>query len=104
MNFLCYLTGDIAGEKSRYFQSLDAVIHSDEYENHVLFEDKVFILSCTKYQCYPTHCFQSDEFFIYIEGKIYEEDRGTLDEQLNQLAHTMFSVWISRQPWRPISA
>jgi len=91
MNFMCSLTGDVAVEKSLYFQSLEAVIHSDEYQNHVLFEDKAFILSCTKYQYYPTECFQNDEFFIYLEGKIYEQGRGTLEEQLNQLAHMMFS-------------
>ncbi len=91
INFMCNLTGDMTKKRSQYLESLDVIIHSDEYSSEILLEDKAYILSCTKYENYPTHCFQSDEFFIYLEGKIYEEDRGTLDEQLNQLAHTMFS-------------
>ncbi len=44
INFMCDLAGDMTKKRSQYLESLDVIIHSDEYSSEVLLEDKAYIL------------------------------------------------------------
>ena len=88
LSFICNLGGDLKDKKAQYTQSLDTIVCNSEYKSRVLFEDKASILSCTKHDQYPIEVFSNKDFYVCLEGKIY--NGKPIDKQLYDLARDLF--------------
>lgn len=83
--------GGLEAKRTLFLQSLEKTIIGPDCKGEILLEDKTYILNCTKYEQYPARSFENDEFYIFLEGKIYGQDNSALQGQLNRLARTLFS-------------
>ena len=91
INFICALNKDLGSKRKASQQVLKTMLYEEDYFSEVLLDDQVYILSCVKYEKYPVTCFENDEFFICLEGKIYSEKKDFLKEGLIRFAQVLFS-------------
>jgi len=92
MNFLCGFSGGAAERMDVCRSALANLVHSDECHNEILSENDTYILSVTRsYEGYPGEVIEDDDFYIYLEGRIYGQDKEAIKQQLLALSDTLFS-------------
>lgn len=91
INFMCALNKDLESKRKASQQVLETLLYEEDHFSEVLLDDQAYILSCVKYEKYPVTCFENDEFFICLEGKIYSEGKNCLKDELTRLAQELFS-------------
>jgi asparagine synthase (glutamine-hydrolysing) len=57
--------------------------------SELLIDDKHCILTCTSYAGYPYVSFETKEFRIFLEGRIYSKDDGIVRAALTELAENL---------------
>ena len=90
LSFICDFKEDISKKESIILQSLDSLIHFEEYKRKTLLKEKFYFLAYTKYKEYPIISFDNRKYCIYLEGKIYGKDYQTIKSELNELAELIF--------------
>ncbi len=90
ISFVLDLDGSIEHNKEQILQSINSLIHTESYKREILFLEKFYFLGFTKYNEYPVTTFDSDDFYIYLEGKLYGYDNSIVKEKLNELAKHIF--------------
>ena len=90
LSFICDFKKNITEKESIILQSLDSLIHFEEYKQKILLKEKFYFLGYTKYKEYPITFFNNKKYCIYLEGKIYDKDYSTIDSELNGLAELIF--------------
>jgi asparagine synthase (glutamine-hydrolysing) len=91
LHFIFSSSGGLGTEEDRIRESLDSLMHYDEYEREVLLSDDHLCLCCTKHQKYPIEVFENDRHYICLEGMLYGMDRSRTGAALNELARILFS-------------
>ena len=72
-------------------KTLDNLIYDKDYYYQILINENQFIVSCTKYLEYPTHVFENDDFYFFIEGRIYNKNEYNIKIELSSLAKSIFN-------------
>ncbi len=90
LSFIYDFTEDISKKESIILQSLDSLIHFEEYKRKILLKKKFYFLGYTKYKEYPIISFETNKYCIYLEGKIYGKDYQTIKSELNELSELIF--------------
>jgi asparagine synthase (glutamine-hydrolysing) len=88
ISFICDFKRDLEENRPLIDQSLNSLIHTERYQSKTLLAERSYFLGSTAYSEYPIHTFENEEYFICIEGKIYEED--DLNSRLLELAGHVF--------------
>ena len=70
--------------------SLESLLFTERYANTNYIEEKNYFVTCTIYPEYPLETIRTDKYLIIIEGKIYNKAKGTVEEELERLAETVF--------------
>jgi len=86
MHFICDLEGRLKRDEPDILKSLNSIIHFEWYSPEIIYSEPPFFFGCTRYEEYPIHFFKSEEYFIYLEGRIYGKEPTQLGEELNYLA------------------
>jgi asparagine synthase (glutamine-hydrolysing) len=76
--------------ESSFFNSLDSVLHSEQFTKRILDRGRNFILAATGYENYSIKTFTGKEFHFTIEGYIYNKSRKLLEQELIELAEAIF--------------
>jgi asparagine synthase (glutamine-hydrolysing) len=90
ISFICDLKCDLRQKESRILQSLDSMLHMEQYESRILLKEESYFLGYTGYKEYPITSFENEEFCIYLEGQIYGKDYSAINSELNSLATYIF--------------
>ncbi|MDR4506264.1 MAG: asparagine synthase-related protein [Candidatus Scalindua sp.] len=90
LSFLCDFRGDLTQNESMISKALDSMLHYGHYKKNLLLKEREFILASTFYEEYPIKAFESEEFLIYLEGKIYDMSESLLEGYLYTLARNVF--------------
>ena len=90
ISFICDLKCNLRQKESRILQSLNSMLHMEQYESKILLKEKSYFLGYTGYKGYPITSFENEEFCIYLEGQIYGKDYSAINSELNNLAAYIF--------------
>lgn len=72
--------------ETQIIQSLKSLRHLKNYSQKILLNDNSNFLGLIKYKEYPFASFENDDYFIYLEGKIYGKKKSTIETELYDLA------------------
>lgn len=83
--------GDGNNLKEIFSNALNALMHNDSY-NHELFlgKDK-YLIGCTRYPEYPILISENKEFWICLEGKIYDKKMASISDEIFTLVKHVFN-------------
>ncbi len=82
--------GRISDHQSRLIRSLNGLIHNDHIHTEILIQNDHFFLGFSKYAHYEITLFDSDDYTIVLEGRIYNKTRSLLRKELTALAESLF--------------
>lgn len=91
LSFICDLKGRLTSKEPVIRRSLDALIHTGDYQAKVLLSNNLYFLGYSAYKEYPIVSFENEEFSIYLEGQIYGKDCSAIEADLGTLAKYIFS-------------
>jgi asparagine synthase (glutamine-hydrolysing) len=74
ISFIFDSKNEIIKKESEILQSLKSIIHTEQYKHEIFLDEKSFFLGCTRYDEYPVKFFETDEFYICLEGQIYNKN------------------------------
>lgn len=97
LSFICNFRNDLQSTESAFIRALDALLHRENYERKVLLRNKSSLLGWTAYRQYPVHLFETNNFSIILEGKIYGKNQATMEKQLSDIAETVFASQVHKQ-------
>jgi len=86
INFIISLDGDLKSLRSKIVQGQNLMKHNQDYYESVLFAEERYFLGYVKYEEYPIEIFENSDYFILLEGKIYNKNSNTLKNELIQIA------------------
>ncbi|PGF17312.1 hypothetical protein CP556_15210 [Natrinema sp. CBA1119] len=66
--------------------SLEPLVHTDRYEANVVLESASRSVGTTAYPEYPIRIVENDEYWVCLEGRIYDRDDETLERELLEVA------------------
>ncbi len=89
-SFVYDRTGTLLRERDTIERSLDASMELDRYTRKVIVAQKSRFLGMTAYGEYPSFQFESQDFLILLEGKIYGIPAAGLESHLSILAEIVF--------------
>jgi len=70
--------------------SLEPLVHTDRYETNVVLESASRSVGTTAYPEYPIRIVENDEYWVCLEGRIYDRDDETLERELLEVgAHVL---------------
>jgi asparagine synthase (glutamine-hydrolysing) len=69
---------------------LSKLIHNDDYYQQVLLKEHPYMIVCTKYEHYPVRVFESSDFWVCIEGKIYGKTDETVNDEIFPILNRIF--------------
>ena len=95
ISFICDFKEDLRNKENLILQSLDSLIHFEHYKKDILINEKSYFLGCTLYDGYPMTSFENDNFIMYIEGKIYNNNYSIIERKLIKLAQCIYEEEIS---------
>ncbi|MCU4925054.1 hypothetical protein OB905_03510 [Halobacteria archaeon AArc-dxtr1] len=98
------LSGRTSRENETPFEeTLEALLHTDRYESDVAFTSEAYDIGTTAYPEYPTASYESDDYWLFLEGRIYDEPERTRKRDLLAVAETVFdgdtdsvADWVTR--------
>ena len=77
-------------QNQRILSSLDSLLHTPSYQREILLKTPSYLLACTRYKEYPICSFDTEDFYIWLEGRIYGKDLPKLKADLNDVAILLF--------------
>ena len=90
ISFVYDIEGNLKLIGTRILSSLESLVHSEQYQQEVLFHDDFCFLGCTRYEKYPFAAFENDRYRFFLEGKIYNKDNSAFNRELDELAEAIF--------------
>ena len=91
IHFICSLNEDTKERKTASESVLGTLCYNEEYYVQALLSEQDYNLSCVKYDNYPVTVFENDEFYVCLEGRIYEREQESLSNRLFLVAERLFS-------------
>jgi asparagine synthase (glutamine-hydrolysing) len=89
--FICAVNGKLQPQANLISAPPDSGIASQPWEARTVWSKEWCCLDYLKYDAYPITCFETPEFLIYLEGRLYGLDNSGLELELLHLAHCAFS-------------
>lgn len=72
-----------------FLKALNSTIYNESYKSELLLKDGPYLLGCTSYPEYPIKIFENSEYWVCLEGKIY--DKQEVDDEIYDLMKCIFS-------------
>jgi len=72
-------------------RSISKSTADSEYPNQDLYKTQFWVLNSIQYDGYPSMFFDDNDYLIYLEGKIYNQDQSGLHVELKALLKNIFS-------------
>jgi len=96
---LIYNSNGLPREAEEFTAIIDNLNTLDHHTSQVFKYDKFFFMGWNKYEEYPIHIINNDDYTIVIEGKIYNKDSERLKTEIFDLADSIsqnnYSIKIS---------
>ena len=73
LSFIYDTKGTLQKEKETINKSLETVLHDSAYEINYYLNNDYYILVSTNYREYPVFYHEDEDYFLFLEGMIYEE-------------------------------
>jgi len=73
-----------------FLNGLTALLYNDKYTQEVLLED-TYLVACTRYPEYPIEIIETSEFWICVEGKIYNKTVSIFGDEIRILLKRIFA-------------
>lgn len=90
IHFICSLDEDAKEKRAASQSVLDTLCYNENYYVQPLIDEQDYNLSCVKYDNYPVTVFENDEFYVCLEGRIYDRDQESLGDRLFLVAERLF--------------
>ena len=91
LHYICDFQKGWQCRETQINRSLESLLHRDDYVLEQLHSSDDSLLACSRYEQYPIQVFDSAEYKIVIEGKIYGKVPSILEQELTDLARSTFS-------------
>src|SRR6478609_6908529 len=88
ISFYCNFSG-ISESKRTMIMGHGSECVGDGSFNKLLIDDRYSVLTCTGYEGYPFTSFETEEFRIFLEGRIYGADEHIDNGVLKTLAENL---------------
>lgn len=72
--------------KNKFVNIQSRMLHRGDYYEKVLYEDKHILLGFTGYAGYPLETYELGNYFIAIEGRVYNKEPGEIKNELVNIA------------------
>jgi len=73
-----------------FFKALNSTIYDSRYKVEILLKDYPYTIGCTKYPGYPIKILQDNNYWICIEGRLYNKEGSLLQKEINDLMNCIF--------------
>lgn len=77
-------------------RSLANLLHTERYEATVFYDDESRLIGSTGYPEYPVRTFENDEYWVCLEGRVYDRSGEELRSDLISLAGSAFDGDLDR--------
>ena len=74
-----------------FLNGLTALLYNHDYRQELLLEDP-YLVACTRYPEYPIEIIESSEFWICVEGKIYNKTVSIYGDEIRILLKRIFAA------------
>jgi len=74
-----------------FLNGLTSLFYNDDYSQELLLEDP-YLVACTRYPEYPIEIIESSEFWICVEGKIYNKTVSIYRNEIRILLKRIFAT------------
>ena len=91
LNFICGYKSLLHAREEAYRRSIRKSIADSEYQTIERYKTHFWALNSVQYDGYPSCVYDDNEYFIYLEGKIYNRRLSDLHEELKTLIKDIFS-------------
>lgn len=91
LSFACSLQKDEGINKNRIEQSLNSILHFNNYQKKQLLSTSKYVLAFTGYNEYPYTIFNSKKLYIFLEGRVYGKEAPLVEQELNHIGELIFS-------------
>jgi asparagine synthase (glutamine-hydrolysing) len=81
-------TGNDANKS--FFDASKSIIHNNYYKEEILLNEYPYLIVCTRYPEYPIEILNNSDYWICIEGKIYNKQISVLHDELYKLIKHIF--------------
>lgn len=75
-----------------FLDGLTRLLYDERYCKEILLAEDSFFVASTKYKDYPISIFDTSEFWVCVEGKIYDKTRSLLEDELIVLLRRVFQA------------
>lgn len=75
-----------------FLNGLTTVLYNDHYVQEILLEEEPYLVACTRYQEYPVKIIDTSEFWICVEGKIYNKSVSLFEDEIKVLLKRIFAA------------
>ena len=85
---------EINNKKSHDFfiDGLSSLLFDERYCREILLAEQPYFVANTSYKEYPISIFDTSEFWVCVEGKIYDKTRSLLEDELSILLRHVFQT------------
>lgn len=73
-----------------FLQALNSTVYDKGYKAEILLKDYPYTVACTRYPGYPINFLQDNDYWVCIEGRIYNKEDSVLQKEINHLMSYMF--------------
>ncbi|HEX2306521.1 MAG TPA: asparagine synthase-related protein [Nitrososphaeraceae archaeon] len=73
-----------------FFQALNSTIYDKGYKAEILMKEDPYTIACTRYPGYPINFLQDNNYWVCIEGRIYNKKASALQKEINHLMNYVF--------------
>lgn len=75
-----------------FIDALSKLLYDERYCQEILLAEEPYLVASTRYKEYPISIFETSEFWICVEGKIYDKTRSLFEDELNVLMRHVFQT------------
>ena len=75
-----------------FIDGLTRLLFDERYCREILLAEEPYFVASTRYKEYPISIFDTSEFWVCVEGKIYDKTRSLLEDELSILLRHVFQT------------
>jgi len=83
--------------QNQFYEASSSALINNTYNKEMLLKNDNYIVCCTRYAGYPVEVFENSEYWICLEGKIYDKKDSELERELTEFVSIIFSKVSSAQ-------
>ena len=83
--------GDGNNVKEMFSNALNSLMYNDSYNQELFLGEDKRLIGCTRYPEYPIHISENKEFWICLEGKIYDKNMASISDEIFALIKQVFN-------------